>query len=148
MLTIKQKEFMKRVIDLARKHAPTYSLDWRLMAAAAILESGWGESHLAHNANNLFGIKAIGSTPDKQTYLLRTPAGTERFRLYANDEEGFQAYGRLLSRSSHYANARKITRNTALDCFVKNIAPVYCPNDPDYRTKIMQITEMIAREKE
>ncbi len=143
MLTKSQLTFRERTIDLAKKFAPQYGLDWRLMAATAILESGWGQSHLARRAHNLFGIKAGPSTPPEKVCVLKSSDGESRFRKYESDEHSFHAYGQLVGRSNLYARARRMAREAALKYFIANLAPVYCPDDPDYRLKITQIIEML-----
>jgi len=139
MIDKQQRIFRDRVVTLAKISAPKFGLDWRLMAATAILETGWGKSELAGCAHNLFGIKATGSTSEDDVYLF----GGERFQKFASDKDAFFAYGRLMSRSSHYEDARRIARDTALDVFVAYLAPVYCPTDPEYHSKIMSLVEML-----
>ncbi|HUT24513.1 MAG TPA: glucosaminidase domain-containing protein [Sumerlaeia bacterium] len=143
MLTPEQITFRDRAVALAKDIAPEFGLDWRLMAATAILESGWGASELARQANNFFGVKAGNRTPDDQIHLLRTRRGPVRFRRFKSDEEAFRAYGRLVGGSRIYARAREAAREAALEHLVREIAPRYCPGDPDYALKIMQIVEMI-----
>ncbi len=143
MLDDQQRAFRDYVVALAKRSGPRYGVDWRLMAAAAILETGWGQSELAQNANNLFGIKATGSTPGDEVYLL----GEERFRKYKSEDDAFRSYGWHMSQSRHYAGARQIARETALASFVENMAPVYCPPDPEYSAKIMRLVKMLDGSK-
>lgn len=143
MLTDKQKQFRSRSCELARQFAPTFGIDWRLMAAAAILESGWGESDLARHANNFFGIRATKVNPDAEVYLLDSPSGPQRFRRFADMDAAFRAYGRLLGTSRYYEKARRESADTALRTFLRFMSPVYCPDDPDYAAKITQIISLI-----
>jgi len=147
MLNARQTAFRNHVTELARRIAPEFELDWRIMAATAILESGWGESELARNANNFFGIRAARSTPDDETWTLSSPAGPQRFRRYKSDEQAFRAYGKLVGDSELYAKARHAARDTAFQAFVRSLAPTYCPDDPDYALKILQIVELLEPEK-
>ena len=88
MLTEQQREFRTRISELAKKIGAQHGVDWRLITAAAILESGWGDSELAQNAKNFFGIKATASTPKSEVYLVRG----ERFRRYPSEEDSFRSY--------------------------------------------------------
>lgn len=140
MLKQQQIEFRDRIIALAKKIGPQYGVDWSLMVAAAILETGWGKSELARRANNLFGIKATDSTSSADIYLL----GGERFRKFYSEEEAFRSYGWLMSTSTHYASAREIARQSALAVFVENMAPIYCPPDKEYSAKLMRLISTIS----
>jgi flagellum-specific peptidoglycan hydrolase FlgJ len=139
MLSTQQTTFRDRIVSMARTIAPHYALDWRLMAATAILESGWGDSVLARQAHNLFGITAPKPAQDERVFWLHSPSGKRPFRKFTNEEEACHAYGKLVGRSSLYAKAR----NAALDACIAQLAPVYCPDDPLYGLKITQIIEMI-----
>lgn len=136
MLNEKQQAFRERIIAMSGEIAPQYGIDWRLMAAMAILETGWGQSELAREAHNLFGIMATQSTPLPEVYILRADRWDrpKRFRSFASDEDSCHAFGRLLSKSSHYAPAR----DAALVTFVEKMAPVYCP-DEGYGANILRL---------
>lgn len=64
-----KKNFIKKVGSFARTDMQKSKILASLTIAQAILESGWGESELSKNANNLFGIKGnfLGNT-----YLIET----------------------------------------------------------------------------
>lgn len=93
--------FLDKVALQAEKSAKKYGLYTSLMLAQAALESGWGQSGLAVNANNLFGMKAgIGWTG--QVYTSRTAEQTSGgktyyinapFRKYNSYEDSFDDYG-------------------------------------------------------
>ena len=44
----------------------TYGVNALLMAAIAINESGWGDSSIAKNKNNLFGLNAVDASPSQR----------------------------------------------------------------------------------
>jgi len=152
MLNEKQEAFREHIVNLSKKIAPQYGVDWRLMAATAILETGWGQSTLAREAHNLFGIKATKSTQEEDVFILhpRNRVGAindnprsvqceeepKRFRFFRNEDDSCHAYGRLMSRSSHYAQARE----AALLKFIEIMAPIYCPDD-DYGEKVLRLVK-------
>jgi len=140
MLDEKQQAFRERIIALSNEIAPQYGIDWRLMAAMAILETGWGQSELAREAHNLFGIMATDSTRNSEVFILRADRWdhSKRFRAFVSDEDSCHAFGRLLSRSSHYAPAR----DAALVTFVEKMAPVYCP-DEGYGANILRLVRTL-----
>ncbi|MED7623990.1 UNVERIFIED_CONTAM: N-acetylmuramidase, partial [Lactiplantibacillus plantarum] len=55
-----QTEFLNKAAKQAVKAAKKYGTYPSVMIAQAIVESGWGQSALAVNVNNLFGMKASG----------------------------------------------------------------------------------------
>ena len=140
MLNEEQKKFRDHIIALSKKIAPQYGIDWRLMAATAVLETGWGKSKLCQDAHNLFGIMATKSTPYAEIYILRADRWDKpkRFCSYQNDEESCHAYGGLLSTSSHYAPARE----AAFLAFIEKWAPVYC-DDLGYGAKVLRLIRSI-----
>ncbi|MBN1867720.1 glucosaminidase domain-containing protein [Candidatus Sumerlaeota bacterium] len=144
MLNEKQMEFRRRVSDLAKKIAPRHGVDWRVMAATAILESGWGETPLAREAHNLFGIRSFAAEAGPDTFLLRsTEEGDLLFRRYPSDAAACEAYARLIGASRLYAPARIVAMERARKPFVERLARIYCPADPAYALKILQIVKML-----
>ena len=73
-----EKDFVSWVGDLAHEDMKKTGILASMTAAQAILESAYGESELAKNANNLFGMKAVLSGNawpsgwDGQTYTKET----------------------------------------------------------------------------
>ncbi|AKP67241.1 glycoside hydrolase family 73 protein [Companilactobacillus ginsenosidimutans] len=94
-----QDEFLAMAAPMAQKAASEYGLYASVMLAQSILESGWGQSDLALDANNLFGIKgdyngAYVSMPtsewsaDQGWYQIYA-----NFRKYPSFYESFQDNG-------------------------------------------------------
>lgn len=69
-MTPLQESFLQRASDAARAAGHLYP---EYAACEAALESGWGQSHLATQANNLFGQKQAHPTlPGTETLSLPT----------------------------------------------------------------------------
>lgn len=51
------------------EHQNTYGVNALIVAGVAANESTWGASSYALNRNNLFGLNAVDSNPDKATYF-------------------------------------------------------------------------------
>lgn len=95
--------FLNKAAKEAVKAAKKYGTYPSVMIAQAIVESDWGQSALAVNANNLFGMKASGwSGPaysaktreegkDGKSYYI-----TAAFRKYNSFEESFEDNGKKL----------------------------------------------------
>ena len=95
--------FLNKAAKQAVKAAKKYGTYPSVMIAQAIVESGWGQSALAVNSNNLFGMKAsVWSGP---TYSAKTREEgkdgksyyiTAAFRKYNSFEESFEDNGKKL----------------------------------------------------
>ena len=72
-----KQEFITQIADYVQKYAPQYGIRCcSAVIAQAILESGWGESRLAAQYHNYFGLK--GSKTRKLTWRRSRRMGTQR----------------------------------------------------------------------
>lgn len=113
-----QTSFLNKAARQAQKAAKSYGVFPSVMIAQAIVESAWGQSGLAVNANNLFGMKADDGW-NGAVYSSRTREEdskgksyyiTANFRKYASFEQSFDDNGRKLRfgvtwQPSRYAGA-------------------------------------------
>ncbi|EEW68131.1 putative bacterial surface layer protein [Lactobacillus helveticus DSM 20075 = CGMCC 1.1877] len=98
-----QTEFLNKAAKEAVKAAKKYGTYPSVMIAQAIIESGWGQSGLAVNSNNLFGMKADDSWSG-ESYLARTREEKDGksyyinaiFRKYNSLKESFEDNGKKL----------------------------------------------------
>lgn len=96
-----RENFIKTVAPLAQKAGKPYGLFPSVTIAQACLESNYGQSTLARQYNNLFGVK--GSDPNT-TKLLSTKEYenghwvqvTGRFQVYDSYASAIQAHAQLL----------------------------------------------------
>jgi flagellum-specific peptidoglycan hydrolase FlgJ len=111
--------------------------------AQAILETSWGSSRLAREANNYFGIKA---------YARPGPAGVvwfdawevengknvtrpEPFRKYHNSEESLVEHGRFFIENPRYRHALQATDDPRE--FARRINAAGYATDPAYSVKLI-----------
>ena len=73
----------------------------------ASLESGWGNSKLAKEGNNLFAVRSSLKDPEKTVYL----GPNQYYKRYESLEESLMDYVMTLSRHSSYSNLRKAINN-------------------------------------
>lgn len=103
-LTDQQEKFLDVAAVQAEKSAKKYGVYPSVMLAQAIVESNWGQSELAVNANNLFGMKANDTwTGDKYAKKTREEDAdgnsyyiTAEFRKYATFNDSFNDNGTKL----------------------------------------------------
>lgn len=102
--TTNQNAFLETASRQAQKAAKKYGVYPSVMIAQAIVESDWGKSTLATQANNLFGIKA-GEGWSGESYTVKTreenAAGKSyyinaAFRKYNSYEGSFDDNGKKL----------------------------------------------------
>lgn len=99
-----QSAFLAEAARQAQKAAKRYGVYPSVMMAQAIVESGWGQSALATQANNLFGMKADDGW-NGATYTAKTREEnsqgksyyiTANFRKYTSYEGSFDDNGKKL----------------------------------------------------
>lgn len=102
--TLNEQLFLNKVAREAQKAAKKYGIYPSVMIAQAILESNWGQSALAVQSNNLFGMKA-GSDWLGPTHVANTREENSKgksyyinaaFRKYSSLAESFADNGKKL----------------------------------------------------
>ena len=104
-------EFITQAIAAARTSSRTSGLPAAMTVAQAALESNWGQSHLARDAHNYFGIKAHGAHERIAYPTFEYASGnnvrvTAEFARYASMEECFADRDRIILSLACYAEAR------------------------------------------
>ena len=84
----KRKEFIRKYKHIAIREMERTGIPASITLAQGILESGCGESELAVNANNHFGIKCH-ETWNGDTYTMDDDTRDECFRKYKNIEQSW-----------------------------------------------------------
>ena len=114
---MKKEEFIQKIAGYVKKYATAYEIKvCSPIIAQAILESGWGESRLAKDYHNYFGLKCGTKWQGKSVNLAtweEYEAGTatvisDYFRVFDNMEEGVKGYFELLQ-IPRYQNLKGIT---------------------------------------
>ena len=112
-----------------------------MVIAQSVLETGWGESDLAKDSNNLFGIKAFSN---KIPHRHAKENEDVMYRVFLNKCDSVKEYYRLLNTHEAYYKFRKY-RNYAL-MNNKPINPKVAiqtmdrySETPDYADRVIQI---------
>ncbi|MGH8792415.1 MAG: sporangiospore maturation cell wall hydrolase GsmA [Stackebrandtia sp.] len=125
-----------------------YGVPASVTVAQAILESGWGESELAREANNYFGMKCHDKDPgpvaagcvehdtrecdDDGCFDVK-----DWFRSYDSVADSFADHGRKLYESSRYDKAFDYTDDA--DKFISEVHKAGYATDPDYTDKVVTL---------
>lgn len=99
---ITPEEYIQTYKDIAIREMKTHKIPASITLAQGLLESGAGNSALAREAKNHFGIKCHKGW-EGDTYIMDDDAKDECFRKYRNAEESFRDHSEFLSGRSRYA---------------------------------------------
>lgn len=150
-------EFLLGVLAAARRAAAEGApIVPAVVAAQAALESAWGNSRLARDANNLFGIKAGRSWAgevlelptrefDPETGWIRMLA---RWRKYPSWTACIADYAAILKRLSWFADAVAAAERGDAMGFLDGLLPRKgepgWATDPAYRSKVLSVMRRLG----
>jgi lysozyme len=139
--TAAQRAFIDAIAPGALAAQRTYGVPAAVTIAQAIDESDWGQSSLASQNHNLFGIKGTGpagtvSLPTHEVYDGETVSITAQFRVYDNLDQSIDDHGKLLADSGAYTTAMA-SRNSP-NSFANALTGVYA-TDPSYGTDLISL---------
>lgn len=99
-------QFIKQIEKGAKKSYKEYGVLPSITVAQAILESGWGQSELTKDSNNLFGIKADDSWNGKVIEVITTENYSDeviaKFRKYNSMEDSIKDHAKFLKENKRY----------------------------------------------
>jgi flagellum-specific peptidoglycan hydrolase FlgJ len=138
-----QQAFIDEVAPGAMATQQTYGIPASVTIAQAIDESGWGQSLLATQDNNLFGIKGDGpagsdSQPTQEYENGQWVTISAGFRVYDNVAQSIDDHAQLLATSGYYTQAMADHNNP--DAFANALTGVYATN-PDYGSDLIQLMQ-------
>lgn len=141
-----KSEFINLYLPLAREAGEAFRINPVVILAQAAIETGWGQSLLAVQYNNYFGITAYGR---KNVWWLggiaQLSADSLSFRSYPDPKCSFMDYARLIR--SAYPKAAEVSFNPA--AFAREIAhskyisEVNGDNRDAYRRMLVSICKSI-----
>ncbi|MCK8607743.1 glycoside hydrolase family 73 protein [Apilactobacillus ozensis] len=137
-----QANFFNSIKDSAVSIANQNDLFPSIMMAQAALESGYGTSSLATNANNYFGIK--GNYQGQSTSMNTSEYGSSgayntnaNFRKYPSPAESLQDYANFLN-TARYSNVHRSVAET-YQIAAQNLVQDGYATDPNYSFKLIKI---------
>ena len=136
----RQRRFLEAAIPEAMMIQTTTQIPASAVIAMAIFESGYGNSILAREYNNYFGMKAFDSWTGPRALNMPTRDNgietTADFRAYPSLSAGFEGYRDFLLANDRYN--RHIGEKSGVRFVSKILAAGYCP-DPHYLSHIQAI---------
>jgi flagellum-specific peptidoglycan hydrolase FlgJ len=139
-----QQSFISEVAPGALAAQREYGVPAAVTIAQAIDESGWGQSELAAQDNNLFGIKGSGPAGSVMLPTQEFENGayvtiTAPFRVYDNVAQSIADHALLLATGSSYQQA--MADRQSPDAFANDLTGVYA-TDPSYGGTLITIMRM------
>ena len=141
-----QRKFLEKILPFAIRFQRQKGIPVSGMVAQSIYESGYGQSDLAKQGYNYFGLKSLGV--DVPTiYMMTTDLGVKHiqpFRKFDNPYDGFLGYVNFLTspeKNGRYLSAFR--EKTGVGFIKELLRDGYCPN-PNY---LNDITKIIKRHK-
>jgi flagellum-specific peptidoglycan hydrolase FlgJ len=139
-----QQAFINQIAPGAIAAQQRYGVPASVTIAQAIEESNWGQSELAAQDHNLFGIKGTGPagavTLPTQEYLGgQWETINASFRMYYNIAESIADHAELLATSGYYQRA--MADRTVPDAFANDLTGVYA-TDPEYGANLIALMRL------
>jgi flagellum-specific peptidoglycan hydrolase FlgJ len=136
-----QQAFIDEIAPGAIATQQKYGIPAAVTIAQAIDESGWGQSRLAAQDNNLFGMKGAGpagsnSQPTQEYENGQWVTINAGFRVYDNVAQSIDDHGELLATSGYYTRA--MANRSDPDAFANALTGVYATN-PHYGNDLIQL---------
>lgn len=96
------RDYINKYKSIALEQERIYGIPAPITLAQGILESGAGKSDLATNANNHFGIKAIGGWSGRVYLAWDDGVQKSRFRVYSSVAASYEDHSKILKEGSRY----------------------------------------------
>ena len=126
---------------------PNNHIPRNMIVAQSVLETGWGESDLAKDSNNLFGIKAFSN---KVPHRHAKENEDVMYRVFLNKCDSVKEYYRLLNTHEAYYKFRKYRNHALMNN--KPINPKVAiqtmdrySETPDYADRVIEIIRDLER---
>lgn len=133
------KSYITQYNAVAMGNMKTYGIPASIILAQGILESGAGQSDLATNANNHFGIKCHNDWTGEKVYK-DDDSPNECFRKYNQVSESYKDHAMVLTGKSRYANLFKLSKGD-YKSWAKGLREAGYATDPKYPEKLINYIE-------
>ncbi|HSD07763.1 glucosaminidase domain-containing protein [Flavobacterium sp.] len=133
------KGYVAQYNGVAMSNMKTYGIPASIILAQGILESGAGQSDLAVNANNHFGIKCHNDWTGDKVYK-DDDSANECFRKYNQASESYRDHAMVLTGKKRYANLFTLQKGD-YKAWAKGLREAGYATDPKYPEKLISYIE-------
>jgi len=134
------RAYIAQYSGVAMDNMKTYRIPASIILAQGILESGAGQSDLAMNANNHFGIKCHSDWTGDKVYK-DDDSANECFRKYNQASESYKDHAMVLTGKKRYANLFTL-RKGDYKGWAKGLKEAGYATDPKYPEKLINYIEL------
>ena len=131
--------YVKTYAEVAQQEMKSYDIPASITLAQGILESGMGDSRLATQANNHFGIKCHKEWKGRRIYHDDDKKG-ECFRVYKDPRKSYRDHSLFLTSRSRYDFLFDIKKND-YKAWAKGLKKAGYATDPKYPDKLISLIE-------
>ena len=133
------QEYIDRWAPTAQEEMKLYGIPASITLAQGILESGSGQSYLARDANNHFGIKCHRDWKGKKVYR-DDDKKDECFRSYGDAQESFRDHSLFLAERSRY---QELFEEDPQDykAWAKGLRKAGYATDRSYHKRLIELVE-------
>ncbi|PRY82895.1 glycoside hydrolase family 73 protein [Alkalibacterium olivapovliticus] len=143
---LNREEFIENVASYAVPLQETHGIKPSITIAQAIVESNWGESGLAVNDHNYFGIKGDSTQPSYATleYEDEWVEIQASFRSYASLEESVKDYAELIAGGTNWNPDlyKPVVEAADYKEAAHALKASGYATDPNYPIKLIEIVEL------
>lgn len=134
-----QRAFFEKYAPIAIDQQIKFGIPASVTLAQMALESGYGQSKLANNGNNYFGIKVHGDYNQAGRFgYYSDDRPNEKFCHYNSVEESVTDHSRLLV-NSHYSKYCGTLSSTDYTGWIKGVKAAGYATDPKYVSNIVGV---------
>lgn len=134
------QQYIEQYSNIAVKQMKDYKIPASIILAQGILESGNGNSRLAREAKNHFGIKCHSDWTGKRFYM-DDDAKNECFRVYKSPVESYRDHSLFLTTRSRYAFLFTDYKTTDYKKWAHGLKSAGYATNPKYPTLLIDLIE-------
>lgn len=131
--------YIENYKDMAIDQMQRYRIPASITLAQGLCESGAGQSKLAREAHNHFGIK-VGMNWTGPYVILSDDRPDDRFRKYRTDDESYEDHSRFLSNNQRYASLFRLNI-TDYKGWARGLKACGYATNPRYADMLIKIIE-------
>lgn len=146
MISSNEPSLKKKYIDtykvLAVEQMKLYGIPASITLAQGMLESGYGESTLAKQSNNHFGVKCHSDWQGGRTYANDDQAN-ECFRVYPTVGDSYEDHSKFLLKNKRYASLFQLDKKDYKG-WAHGLKSAGYATNPQYATLLISLIEESA----